>query len=245
MRAPARVADVQTRAEAVEFLKRAFAEQLEQSIVRNTPPNTETPGDTRVRQAFRLLLHSSEQRNFFRSIVRDARYWPRLKTLIGNPPYTFLLPQDDGLLRAGGICRNRSHLAPMDSNVSKLADFGTGHFEDAFGRLYRVIANPSASAQLPWKALVPQTKIVLDVRLKNLSRSSKDAILRGRDTAELMSLAFPRPGDELRLQLVPLLQGTASDAHVESDSSVRIRVDQGHQKARHSPIARLVVTLLG
>ena len=245
MRAPTRVADVQTRAEALEFLKRAFAEQLQVSIVRKADPNTEVEGDARVRQAFRLLLRPSDQRAFFQSLVRDSRYWPRLRTLIGSPPYSFLLPQDEGLLRAGGICRNRAHLAPVDSNVSKLADFGTGHFEDAFGRAYRVIANAASSAQLPWKALVPHTKIVLDVRLKHHTRKSKDAILRRRDTAELYSLAFPRPGDELRLQLVPLLQGTASDEHATNDSSVRIRVDQGHQKARLSPIARLVVTVLG
>jgi hypothetical protein len=245
MRAPTRVSDVQTRAEAFEFLKAAFEEQLETSIAQNAEPNQETPGDARARQAFGLLLQPAEQRTFFQLLIRDQRYWPRIKTLVGNPPYSFLLPQDEGLLRAGGICRNRAHLAPVDSSVSKAGDFGTGHFHDAFGRMYRLIANQSSTTQLPWKALVAQSKVMLDVRLKGRTRKSKDAILRGRDTNEMHTLAFPRPGDELRLQLVPFLQGTASDEHAENDTSVRIRVEKGYQKAKQSPIARLVVTVLG
>ena len=240
-----RVSDVQTRAEAFEFLKAAFKEQLEASIAQNAAPNEETPGDARARQAFRLLLQPAEQRTFFQLLIRDQRYWPRIKTLVGNPPYSFLLPQDEGLLRAGGICRNRAHLAPVDSNVSKAADFGIGHFHDAFGRIYRVIANASSEKNLPWKALVAHSKVMLDVRLKSLTRKSKDAILRSRNTNELHMLAFPRPGDELRLQLVPFLQGTSSDEHAENDTSVRIRVEKGYQKAKMSPIARLLVTVLG
>ena len=245
MRAPTRLSELHTRAEALAFLKAAFKEQLDASITQKTDPNTETPGDTRVRQAFRLLLHPTDQRAFFQSIVRDVRYWPRIKTLVGNPPYTFLLPQDEGLLRAGGICRNRAHLAHADSSVSKASDFGSGHFYDAHERAYRVIANPSAgSAQLPWRGLVAHTKVLMDVRLKHMSRKAKDNVLRGESASDKAVLMFPRPGDELRLQLVAALQGGASDQDAESDTSLRIRVEQGQQKAKLSPIARLVVTVL-
>jgi len=245
MRVPARLSELHTRAEALTFLRHEFKEQLDASIAQKTDPNAETPGDTHVRQAFRLLLRPSDQRAFFQSLVRDTRYWPRIKTLVGNPPYTFLLPQDEGLLRAGGICRNRAHLTHADSSVSKASDFGSGHFYDAHERSYRVIANPSAgSAQLPWRGLVPHTKVMMDVRLKHMSRKAKDHILRGESTADKASLVFPRPGDELRLHLAVALQGGASDADVQGDTSVRIRVEHGQQKARLSPIARLVVRIL-
>ena len=245
MRAPVHLSELRTRTEAREFLRRAFDEQLLASITTRTDPNVETPGDTNARNAFRVLLHPEDQRTFFCSIVRDSRYWPRIKTLIGNPPYSFLLPEDMDLLRAGGICRNRSNLASTTSSVSQSCDFGqTGHFHDAHGRTYRVVANPSSKEQLPWRGLVADSHLVLDVRLKTHSRKSRLEILRGQVASAMAGLAFPRPGDELRLQLADALHDVSSDRNYTSHSPVRIKVVKAVQKSSMSPIARLLVNVL-
>lgn len=247
MRAPRRLADLQTRAEALQHLKRVFQEQLTAALEQKAEPNTEIIGDRHARQAFRLLLYPAEQRTFFQGVIRDVRFWPRVKALFGNPPYTFLLPQDDGLLRAGGICRNRANLASSDSSVSKATDFGLGHFYDDYDRVYRVIANKASQSELPWRGLVKHTQVVMDVRLKHMTTKAKLEILSGPVAAAKAALMFPRPGDELRLHLSPVLQAYVDSSESEpADVSfgVRVKVDGGQQKAKLSPIARLVVTVL-
>ena len=152
MRAPVqRLADLQTREEALGYLQDAFRRQLEASIDAHTEPNTSISGDYSVRQAFNVLLSPTEQRAFFQQIVSDRRYWPRIKSLIGNPPFSFLLPEDEGLLRAGGICKNRANLHTTVSNISKAPDFGEGHFRDDAERTYRIINHDLKDASLPWQ----------------------------------------------------------------------------------------------
>ncbi len=257
MRAPTRLSDLHTRTEAVQFLKQACLDQLQESIAQKAPPNEEITGDLRVRQAFRLVLSPSEQRAFFHAIVRDQRYWPRIKSLFGNPPFSFLLPEDEGLLRAGGICRNRAHLAASDSSVSKVADFGVGHFHDHFERLYRVVANPSSKTAVPWRGITEQTKIIMDVRLKTYTHKAKLDILRGEARTAQVALMFPRPGEKIRLHLSPVLEeaprqsssdsidgGGGSAGATGDGTSFLVQVVSGFQKARQSPVARLVVLVL-
>ena len=246
MRAPRQLSEVQTRAQALQYLKHSFSEQLAASIEQNVEANTEILGDRSARQGFRLLLYPTEQRAFFQGVVRDVRYWPRVKSLFGNPPYTFLLPQDDGLLRAGGICRNRANLAAIDSSVSKAADFGHGHFYDDHGRVYKVIANQASHTELPWRGLVVHTKLIVDVRLKNMTHKAKMEVLSGPVAVAKSALMFPRPGEDMRLHLSSALQGyTESSESVDSaDNGVRVRVVSGQQKAKLSPIARLVVLVM-
>ena len=253
MRVPVRLSDLHTRAEAVQFLKQAFSEQLLESIERKAPPNEEITGDLRARQAFRLVLSPAEQRTFFRALVRDHRYWPRIKSLIGSPPFSFLLPEDEGLLRAGGICRNRAHLAAGDSSVSKAADFGVGHFYDHFERVYRVVSNPTSSTTVPWKGIVANTKIVMDVRLKSYTHKAKVDILRGDARTAQVALMFPRPGEKIRLHLSSVLEGAPRQSSSDSTSgakseydgtSLLVQVVSGFQKAKQSPVARLVMLVL-
>ena len=239
MRAPVRLADLQTRAEALNYLRSTFERQLEASIDANTEPNKVIAGDYGARQAFNALLSPTEQRTFFQQIIADRRYWPRIKTLIGNPPFSFLLPEDEGLLRAGGICRNRAHLSAQDSSISKAPDFGDGHFTDDAERTYRVINHDHKDVSLPWQNLSANKQLVVDVRLKRFSHKVKVAIFRGTDatSGNQAALMFPRPGEEVVLRL---------SRHLESAGaySITVRVDSGRQKVRFSPIARLLVTVL-
>ena len=240
MRAPVRrLADLQTREEALSYLQDVFRRQLEASIDANTPPNKGIAGDHNVRQAFNVLLSPTEQRAFFQQIVSDRRYWPRIKSLIGNPPFSFLLPEDEGLLRAGGICKNRANLHTTVSNISKAPDFGEGHFHDDAERTYRVINHDLKDMSLPWQNISVRTQLVVDVRLKMYSQKTKVAIFRGTDSAKgnQDSLMFPRPGEEVVWHLSKELESAGP-------YGITVRVDSGKQKARFSPIARLVVTVI-
>jgi hypothetical protein len=240
MRAPVRLADLQTRGEALSFLRSTFERQLEASIDANTEPNRGIAGDHGARQAFNALLSPAEQRAFFQQIIADRRYWPRIKSLIGNPPFSFLLPEDEGLLRAGGICRNRAHLSAQDSGISKAPDFGDGHFTDAAERIYRVINHDPKDPTLPWQNLGARQQLVVDVRLKQFAQKTKVAIFRGTDAASpgnQAALMFPRPGEQVVLRLSKHLEGAGA-------YSVTVRVDSGRQKGRFSRIARLLVTVL-
>lgn len=242
MRAPVRLADLQTRTEAHTFLRTAFEKQLEASIDANVQPNKGIAGDYNARQAFNMLLSPVEQRAFFQQLIADQRYWPRIKTLVGNPPFSFLLPEDEGLMRAGGICRNRAHLSAQDSGISKANDFGDGHFQDDSERTYRVINHDQNDASLPWQNLSSQKQLVLDVRLKTFSQKTKVAIFRGTDAVggtNQAALMFPRPGQTVVLHLSSHLVSTGTDPH-----SVTVRVVSGRQKVRFSPIARLIVTVV-
>ena len=239
MRAPVRLADLQTRAEALSYLRSTFERQLEASIDANAEPNKVIAGDYGARQAFNALLSPAEQRAFFQQIIADRRYWPRIKTLIGNPPFSFLLPEDEGLLRAGGICRNRAHLSAQDSSISKAPDFGDGHFHDDAERTYRVINHDVKDTSLPWQNLNVQKQVVVDVRLKRYSQKTKVAIFRGTDThaGKQASLMFPRPGEVVVLHLSSALE-------TAGPKSITVRIVSGRQKVRFSPIARLVVTVV-
>ena len=238
MRAPTRISDLQTRAEGINFLRSAFEKQLDASIDANTPPNHGIVGDYNTRQAFNVLLSPAEQRTFFQHIISDKRYWPRIKTLIGNPPFSFLVPEDESLLRAGGICRNRSNLSAKESSISKVSDFGEGHFRDDAERTYRVINHDTQNAGLPWQNISTQTQLIVDVCLKRYSQKTKVAIFRGtHSTSSQASLMFPRPNDVVVLSLSKSLQRTGA-------YSITVRINSGHQKLKYSPIARLVVTVL-
>ena len=239
MRKPVRLADLQTRAEALGWLRSTFERQLEASIDSNAEPNTHIAGDYNARQAFNVLLSPVEQRAFFQQIIADRRYWPRIKSLIGNPPFSFLLPEDEILLRAGGICRNRAHLSAQHSSISKASDFGDGHFQDDAERTYRIINHDMKDVSLPWQNLRLQKQLLVDVRLKRYSQKTKVEIFRGTHggVENQAALMFPRPGEQVELHL---------SRHLESTGpySITVRVDAGRQKIKFSPIARLIVTVL-
>ena len=240
MRGPQRIHELQTEQEAQTYLREAFATQLESSIRSNADPNTQIPGDYGAKTAFKILLSPNQQRAFFQRLIGDERYWPRIKTLIGNPPYSFLMPEDEGLIRPGGICRKRSHLASNQSSMSKVEDFGIGHYRDESERVYRIIADGKKGTTLPWRNVGSEGKLVLDVKLKAYSHQQKLEILRGRDGQVSMtsSLTFPRPSDIITLQLSEYLHDAGHS------NTITIRIESGQQKVRNSPIARLLVTVI-
>ena len=228
---------------AIDFLNDAFAAQRERAAAEQAPPNEAIAGDSRVRDAFWALLPPDEQRKFFLRIIGDRHFWPRLRSLVGSPPYSFLRPEDEGVLRAAGICRGRAKMAHVEPTATGYSEFGKGHYEDAVGRLYRMITKEQPNANdLPWIGLATGVRVVADVRVKKQSTAIKSAIAKGqRGAIAQAALVFPRVGDTLTLRLVPALRASGGDG--AGDDTLRARVDLGRQKAPASPVARLVLSV--
>lgn len=226
---------------AIDHLNDAFATQLEQASLQQTAPNEAIAGDSQVREAFWALLSPDDQRRFFLRIVSDRHFWPRLRSLVGSPPYSFLRSEDEGVLRAAGICKGRAHMSHIEATTTGYNEFGKGHYEDAVGRLYRMITKEHPNANdLPWTGLTAGVRVVADVRVKKHSTATKSAIAKGaRGSVAQEALVFPRVGDTLTLRLVPALR--ASGEKGDGEDTLRARVDLGRQKAPASPVARLVL----
>lgn len=230
------LASISTTTEAVSYLDTRFKRQLSNSELEKAPPNTPIHGDSGVKAAFCALLMLDDQRAFFLNLIGDRRYWPRLRSLVGSPPYVFLRPGDDGLLNASGINRQRTHLASSEARMSSSSDFGFGHFKDAQERLYKVVAKKRPSGSVPWLGLGAGERVVVDVKLKHSTRDIKDAVLRGK-TMNREQLVFPRPGDLLALTLVRQLNPE------DGDVVLHAVVECGRQKAQLSSIARIVLKI--
>lgn len=236
----ARMRDVDTVGEAKEYLKESFLAQREKAEASGAPPNEAIPGDTKVRNAFWALLSPDDQRALFLELIRDRRVWPRIRTLIGAPPFSFLRPEDEGVLRATGIAAHRVNMAYAQVAATNYGEFtAAAHLEDMAGRVYRVIAKERANkADLPWRGL-RGLRVVADVKVQKLSVRRKQSILRGdMGVAAQVGLVFPRPGDTLRLRVVTKLEQLRSG---DGDDDLRARVESGRQKEQGSPVARLVL----
>ena len=232
--------DVDTVGEAKAFLKERVGLQREQAEASGTPPNESVRGDGAVKSAFWALLSPDDQRALFLELIRDRRVWPRLRSLIGLPPYSFLRPEDEGVLRATGISAHRVNMAHSEVTATNYNEFtAAAHLEDMAGRVYRVIAKERANkADLPWRGL-RGLRVVADVRVQKISLKRKQGIARGdMGVAAQAGLTFPRPGDVLRLRVVTKLEQLRSG---EGDDDLRARVESGRQKEQGSPVARLVL----
>lgn len=236
---------VRTIYEARDLVRDRFASQIEVAEAERSAPNESVRGDSDARLAFLLLLTPHEQRaSFLWLISRGVKAWPRIRTLIGVPPYSFLLPSDEGVLQTTGIARHRTNLTQKSSNGSctSSAEFAGGHYTDLAERVYRVIGSdePSRSA-VPWRQLQTGVRAVVDVKLHQTPRKRKLEIVNGNHGIVAMhSLTFPRIGELVRISLVPKLKD-AVDASQETELKMRVAALQ--QRDVNSTIARLLVEI--
>ena len=227
--------------DARAFLAQIFAAQLERSVDEKAAPNEAVEGDVRARRLFRVVLPLHAQRTFFLDCVKDRRYWPRLRTLCGAPPYEFLLPEDNAVLNAAGICRGRSNMSRLENaGISSSIQFES-HFQDDHERAYKIVAmRDTGPKALPWRDLTGGKSVVADVRLTPRRLATKRGELSGvRAGISKRSLAFPRPGEELRLSPATTLASVAKDV-----DAVTARVVLGKQSDSGSHLARLVLLIV-
>ena len=138
---------LRTAGDAFEVCEALFEEQLERAAIEKPPPNTPISGDSTARSAFLLLLTDLQKRALFLRIANVPSSWPRLRALVGAPPFHFLLPRDAAVLNASGFARGRVNMTyESGHHVANASQFGPGQLVDEHGREYRV-APPSAPAR--------------------------------------------------------------------------------------------------
>lgn len=235
--------DVQTVQEAFVFLREKVKEQVYEARAANAEPNVAVAGDAEAKKAFWSLLTPDDQRALFLGVIGDQKVWPRIRPLFGAPPFSFLRPEDEGILNASGIQKGRVRMAHGNITTTNYGDFSkAGHLEDLAGRVYRIIAKENANrAELPWRGLSGH-RVVADVRLQRMSLKKRAELLRGdQGSIGQASAVFPRPGDVVTLYVIQKLQGDSIDDGGGDGARLRARVESGRIKGAGSLVARLLL----
>ena len=231
--------------DAEALLVELFNAQRQRAEEEKTPMNAPVDGDHHARHLFSTLLPPAVQRAFFLRLATQPKFWPRLRSLVGSPPFDFLKPEDGGILCASGMQRNRTNLAREHEHMgASSSGFGDGHYVDEDYRRYKIIdRGGKISNELPWRDLQGGAMVVADVLIKKRRLATKRAVLSGATKRQVTarSLAFPRPGEELSMNLCRGLETYGG----ESDSTeLRARVTNGRQSFVSSNIARVVLRVL-
>ena len=232
---------LKTVEDAIRLVDELFDRQLLAAERAGTSPNESCPGDSEARDAFLLLLPPAEQRLLFLKRARSRSFWPRIRTCVGAPPFGFLRPEDDQVLRAAGIERNRVHMS-ADTSVPNSVEFGrTGQFSDVQERDYKLLATDAEAAEpfarraapLPFVNLAEGSRVIADVRLKKRTQKAKLEILRGVNTSVSKSaLTFPARGSRIEIEPSKLLSSVVG--------SLSLRVQNVIPRGSSSSVARLI-----
>lgn len=221
---------LQTVGDATLFVEDLFRAQIINGT--HADPNVSVHGDSAAKDAFSALLPVSRQRAVFLKFVKSRSFWPRVRSLCGTPPFGFLLPQDENVLRAGGVAKGRVNMCKRDIGEG---DFGSAHFEDSDERDYHVrMVGFAAKGQrgdepLPFAIVGSGAEILMDVRIKKRGVEKRMQMLRD---GMQQKLTFPYPGDVVLLVPKKLLRQLASEQAVVVKS---VALDKGSKR-----IARLV-----
>ena len=168
---------------------RIFVAQKERAILERAQPNVGTHGDATARSAFWSALTTEQQRRMFMQLIQDRRFWPRIRTTIGAPPFSFLLQQDEYVLNAAGISKSRSRMAPPKSNsIFSSVEIGKGHLFDENGVVYRLQSTDMFEHNKDsffLKTLAQCNKAVLDFRCKKRDRDEKPRLPKPGQTISL------------------------------------------------------------
>lgn len=213
-----------TAGDAYEACQLLMNEQLQRAISKQPPPNVPVQGDAVARTAFQLLLTDEQQRALFLQLASSPVAWPRLRSLIGAPPYNFLRSEDAGTLNASGFARGRSHMVYEGDGkrVANYSQFGPGQLVDEHAREYRVAPTSTQSSDpLPSAEYFrgSSTGHILHVKVRRHGVQKKRELLRSEQRKQLF---FPQPGETIVLQETrPLL--AVSGARTVGRVSLRVK----------------------
>ena len=231
-------------------------EQLEQL-------NRPVEGDAEVRKLFWSLLYPPEQRQVFLKLHPNRHFWPRVKPLMGSPPFSFLTPMETQVLNASAIQSNRTKMAYEDENAtSSAAEIGDGHLVDANGRRLRIVdRGDRASGTRPFERLTQGTKLVCDLKIPRMHVKSRLTIAKarpGKHSSTFGKIAFPSVHETVHFSPTPLVQSLRASSHSpagtteasggsssgEDDYGVRLQVKALVQRAGNSPVCRLFAVVI-
>ena len=180
--------EMQTISEATQRVDELFVEQV--AAAKGADPNTGVDGDAAARRLFAGALPPQVQRRLFLKFCSNPAFWPRIRTLVGPPPFTFLRAEDEGAVRAGGIAKGRVRL----SNPGGAPAF-VAHFTDGEERSFQALLSKDEHTKLPFVALADGAETVVVVKKR---RSGK----------------FPLPGSTVRLVPNSFTRESVKSVHV-------------------------------
>jgi len=220
---------IQSKEQALALIHDLLGRQLGRSI--NTAPNESTYGDDELKRAFWLLLGPLDQRTAFLKMCKNREFWPRIRSCIGSPPFSFLMESDNHIINAGGITIGRTHMT-SENRISTSTEIGKGQFTDTHHRRYRWVHDDNThSTQLPVFRIHGAKRIVLDVCNPKMSLKTRRELMK-RPRAGTAALHYPRAGEIIVLTPNPRLGGTVLHVTVRTVES----------RGTRSPVARLYVS---
>ena len=193
---------VETVRDALKQCEDLVSEQIEKAVEQRAPPNTAITGDAIARAKILLLLPNEQKRELFLKILRRTEAWQRVKPLFGSPPFTFLHPEDAGMLRAAGFAKNRVNMAyEFSGTTANIGQFGPGQLEDESNREYNVsLRNSKLDDPLPGGNYFDFVSgdLLLNVKISKRSALEKKKLLL--DSLRKKALFFPQPGERVMVQ---------------------------------------------
>jgi len=226
-------ASIVHESEAVSLIQERLRRQLDRAAAERAAPNQPVDGDRGVKNAFWLLLGPTSQRGVFLAMCKRREFWPRIRACIGSPPFSFLRPEDNSILNAGGITAGRVNMA-SESGIFSSGEIGGGQFVDVHDRRYVWVADDNThSTAIPVRRIRDAKRVVLDVKLSRMRTTERHEIMK-RSHGKDATVHYPRLGE--KISLIP-------DAAFGSDGlSVTVRTVES--KGLKSPVARLYCTTL-
>ena len=219
---------ISSQTDAIDLIRDLVSRQLTKANELSTLPNQSAQGDDDVKTAFWLLLDDSNKRTLFLKLCKNRHFWPRVRTTIGSPPFSFLGPQDNDVLRAGGITIGRTNMSAF-AGITSANEIGRGQFVDENDRRFKVVADDSIEKNhLPHMRVLTARRIVLDVKLPRMKKVDRLSVLRNSN-GRGPSVTYPRCGERLSLSPNRRLGGGIL--------VVTVRTVEAHKAG--SPVARL------
>ena len=143
-------AGLNTAGDAMQFCSRPCSTSSLQKAAAESAllPNVAVDGDSAARAAFLMLLtdaHSSASSSL--RFGKDQRAWPRIKPLVGSPPFHFLAAERRGhAQRERGFARGRINMTyDIGGRTAATGQFGPGQLVDEHTREYRIAPRQTAS----------------------------------------------------------------------------------------------------
>ena len=208
--------------------------------------NQAIDGDAAARKLFWTLLYPHQQRAVFLEMHRDRRFWPRIKPLVGSPPFSFLKPGESQLLNAGAIRAHRTNMAHDEENAtSSASEIGDGHFVDGSGRKIRIVdRSDRASGVAPYERLTAGVKLVCDLKIPRMPNASRLAIAKKRPSKQGVAIgriSFPKVNDTVRF--TPTSAVEAEDQQ-SGPYGVDLQIKGIVQRGVQSPVCRVFALVI-
>jgi hypothetical protein len=123
--------------QVVEVVRGKLAAQVDRAASEEAAHDDSVTGDSAARAAF-LLLGDADRRTLFRELLTQPLAVPRIRHLIGSPPFSFLAVGECDMLDAGRLSKRRVNVSYSERLLAPpRTQFGSGQLVDERKRKYR------------------------------------------------------------------------------------------------------------